>query len=151
MKKYKSKITRYKLVKEPVDINKVKISSSEDAMIYMKDFFGSDIDIHESFFLLLMNRANITTGYVKISQGGTAGTVVDPILVSKYAIESLASSVILAHNHPSGNIKPSENDINLTKKIVQGLKMFDIHVLDHLIIPGNDVEYYFSFADEGLI
>jgi DNA repair protein RadC len=112
----------------------------------MKQFYFDDIELYESFFLLLLNHANQTTGYVKISQGGTAGTVVDPKIIAKYAIDSLSSSVIIAHNHPSGNLKTSEADIAMTKKIQAGLMLFDIKLLDHLIITSSG---FFSMADDG--
>lgn len=95
-----------------------------------------------------MNRSNNTIGYAKISQGGVAGTVVDVKIIAKYAIDTLASSVILAHNHPSGNTQPSRADKDITQKIKDSLKLFDISVLDHIILTEDE---YFSFADEGLI
>ena len=144
MKLYKSTISKVSLVKEPTNIKKAKIKTSHDAYSYIKDFYGSDIEIYESFYLLLMNRANITTGYVKISQAGTAGTVVDVKIVCKYAVESLAAAVILAHNHPSGNLEPSDADRRITAKIKEALNMFDIKVLDHLILSS---EWYNSMAD----
>lgn len=101
-------------------------------------------------FLLLLNNSNNTLGYVKISQGGITGTVVDIRIIAKYAIESLATAVILCHNHPSGNLKPSEADKILTTKVYKGLELLDIKVLDHIILVP-DSEEYFSFADEGLM
>lgn len=98
-------------------------------------------------FILLLNRANNTIGYAKISQGGVAGTVVDPKIIAKYAVEALASGVIICHNHPSGNLKPSLTDDDLTNRIKQGMKFLDIPLLDHLII--NDMGGYYSYADEG--
>ena len=94
----------------------------------------------------MLNQANKTIGYAKISQGGIAGTVVDVRIIAKYAVESLAVSVILAHNHPSGNLKPSEADLIITKKIKEGLKILDIKVFDHIILSADN---YYSFEDEG--
>ena len=128
--------------------NCTKITSSSTAAECIRQFYGSDINLFESFFLLLLNRANKTIGYVKISQGGVCGTVVDPKIVAKYAIDSLASSVILSHNHPSGELRPSAADQDITLKIVGGLKLFDIQVLDHLILSD---ESFFSFKDEGYL
>lgn len=142
------KATIYSLKKTESEFEKVKISSSYDSVKYLRQFYLDDICIYESFFLMMLNRANQVIGYVKISQGGITGTVVDPILVAKYAIDSLAKCVILCHNHPSGNLNPSDADINLTAKIKQGLKLFDITVLDHIIITENS---YYSFADEGIL
>lgn len=125
-----------------------KISCSKDGYGFIKQFYGDDIEIFESFFLLCLNNSNKTTGYAKISQGGITGTVVDVRLVAKYAIENLATSVIIAHNHPSGKLTPSQADIQITSKIKEGLKLLDVAVVDHLILTGNG---YYSFADEGII
>ena len=96
----------------------------------------------------MLNQANDTIGYAKISQGGVSGTVVDAKIVAKYAVDSMATSVILAHNHPSGNLKPSDRDKQLTKKIKNGLELLDINVTDHIILSSDD---FLSFANEGLI
>ena len=85
---------------------------------------------------------------VKISQGGVAGTVADTKLIFKSAIEKLASSIIISHNHPSGNLKPSQADIQLTKNLKQAGTLMEIFVLDHIIIADNA---YYSFADEGIL
>lgn len=98
--------------------------------------------------VLLLDRANQIIGKKNISEGGMSGTVADPKKIFKIALDNNASSIILAHNHPSNNLKPSTNDIELTKKIINAGKVLEISVLDHLII-GNDK--YFSFADESLI
>ena len=148
MKKYKSNCENLKIVATKSDFPKVKISQSRDAYEFIKNFYETDIEIYESFYLLLLNRANTTTGYVKISQGGTAGTVADVKIIAKYAVDSLSSAVILAHNHPSGNLKPSEADIQLTKKVREALRLFDIDVLDHIILTSENG--YYSFADEGI-
>jgi DNA repair protein RadC len=128
---------RYELRKLQSDFPAVTIKSSEDACDFIKKFYSDDIEIFESFFILLLNRANTTIGYAKISQGGLTGTVVDIRIVAKYAVDSLATSVILAHNHPSGNLKPSPEDIRLTAKIKEGLKFLDIEVHDHLILTAS--------------
>jgi DNA repair protein RadC len=148
MKKYNSNMSEFKLKVEKTYFKKVKITQSSDAYNVIKQFYNDDIEIYESFFLLLLNRANNTTGYVKISQGGTIGTVVDVKLIAKYAVDSLSCAVILAHNHPSGNKQPSQNDRNMTKKVKEALKLFEIQVLDHIILTS---ESYFSFGDEGII
>lgn len=103
---------------------------------------------HEEFHILLLNRANVVVRRLTISKGGISGTVVDARLIFKPALELLASSVILCHNHPSGKIKPSEADISLTKKLKQAGKMMDVNILDHLIIGHRQ---YYSFADEGIL
>jgi len=137
-----------KAKKTPSNFEKVKIISSNDAFKVIKQFYFDDIDIFESFFILCLNRNNQTIAYAKISQGGVAGTVVDIKLIAKYAIDCLASGVILAHNHPSGDLKPSNEDLAITKRIKEGLKILDIQVLDHLILTSQG---YLSFGDEGIL
>lgn len=122
-----------------------KITSSRDADTILRPLLA-DLP-HEEFWILFLNRGNFVMCKKKISQGGTAGTVVDPKLIFKSALDEGAASMILCHNHPSGNTKPSENDIKLTKNLVEAGKTLEIAVLDHVII-GND---YFSFADEGMM
>jgi DNA repair protein RadC len=125
---------------------KPKITASKD--VY--DILKSDLmDIpHEEFWMIVLNRANRMIRKVQISQGGVAGTVADPKIIFKIALEALASGIILAHNHPSGNLTASQADLDLTKKLSAAGKLLEIQVLDHLIIGG---QKYFSFADEGLI
>ena len=137
-----------KAKKTPSNFEKVKIISSNDAFQIIKQFYFDDIDIFESFFILCLNRNNQTIAYAKISQGGVAGTVVDIKIIAKYAIDCLASGVILAHNHPSGNLKPSNEDLAITKKVKEGLKILDIQVLDHIILTSQG---YLSFGDEGIL
>lgn len=123
-----------------------KITSSKDAFDHL---FPKLSDLpHEEFWMLLLNRANKVIKTESISKGGISGTVVDVRLVCKSAIENNCSGVILSHNHPSGNLRPSQQDIDITKKIKEGLKMFDINLFDHLILGNNT---YFSFADEGIL
>jgi len=123
-----------------------KIISSNDAYQEMQSLLA-DLK-HEQFWILLLNRANQIISKVQISSGGVAGTVVDAKLIFKPALEVLASGIILLHNHPSGNLKPSKQDIDITKKLITGAKNLDINILDHLIISEMG---YLSFKDEGLI
>lgn len=123
-----------------------KITSSKSAYDYLNVFL-SDL-LHEEFHLLLLNRANSPIRLIRLSKGGLSATVIDIKLIAKHAIENHASGIILAHNHPSGNIKPSESDIAITNKIKEALKVFEISTLDHIIIGEND---YFSFADENIL
>jgi DNA repair protein RadC len=125
---------------------KPRITSSKDAYEILK---GNLLDLpHEEFWILLVNRANRVIKKVQISQGGVAGTIADPKIIFKNALEALASGVIIAHNHPSGNLTASQADIDLTKKLKEGGRLLDIQILDHLIIAG---QKYFSFADEGIL
>jgi len=103
---------------------------------------------YEEFWIVILNTANRLLRTVKISEGGVSATVVDQKKIFKNVIDSLGSAIILVHNHPSGNDKPSESDIKITGKIVGAAKLFDIKVLDHLIITSGS---YFSFADNSMI
>ncbi len=125
---------------------KPQVTSSRDAYDYVLPFF--QYLPHEEFYVLLMSRSNQILKHVQISKGGVSGTVVDSKIVFKAAIEELASGIILCHNHPSGNLKPSQSDIDLTNKIQKAGQALDIQVFDHLIITN---ESYYSFADEGLM
>lgn len=126
--------------------DKPKITSSLDAFKLLNKKL-SDLP-HEEFWILLLNRANSVVKMECTSQGGISGTVVDVRLILKPAIETLASGIILCHNHPSGQLKPSEQDVSLTKKIKESTRMMDINLLDHLIIGD---QKYLSFADEGIL
>ena len=147
MKKYKTNTKLFELQKSETDFPNVEITGSPAALEFIKGFYSDDIEVFESFYILLLNRANNTIGYAKISQGG-AGTVVDIKILLNYVVGSLASSVILAHNHPSGNTAPSEADKIITKKIKEACALVDCQVLDHLILTKDS---YFSFGDEGII
>jgi DNA repair protein RadC len=136
------------LKKIQTDFPAVKITNSNTSAKFIRQFYSDDLGIFESFFILLLNRQNQTTGYAKISQGGVAGTVVDVKIIAKYAVDFLASSVILAHNHPSGNLNPSSQDIDATQKVKEALSLLDVQVLDHIILTE---ESYYSFADNALI
>lgn len=103
---------------------------------------------HEEFHVLYLNRAHQLIAAKRLSAGGVAGTIVDVKLIGKYAMEYLASSLVLVHNHPSGNTQPSEEDTILTQKIKQAATFVDCTLIDHVIIAKND---YFSFADEGML
>lgn len=148
MKNYKSKLPVLRLVKEPTDYYSSKVITSHDASIVARNIWNDDIGIYESFYAIYLNCANRTIGVSKISQGGVSGTVVDVRLVLKYGISVLASSIILVHNHPSGNLQPSKTDIDLTKKCVEAAKIMDMCVVDHIILTE---ESHISMADEGLI
>ena len=125
---------------------KPKISGSKDVFEMLRPHL-QDIH-HEEFWVVLVNRANRVIRKSQISQGGVAGTVADPKIIFKIALEELASGIILAHNHPSGNLTASQADIDLTKKLKEAGKLLEIQVLDHLILAG---QKYFSFADEGML
>jgi DNA repair protein RadC len=123
-----------------------KITNSSSAYEILRDIWNDQVELYESFYILLLNRANKVLGYRLISMGGVSGTVVDPKAIFQAALLANASNVILAHNHPSGTLTPSEADERITKKLKAAGELLEIHVLDHLII-GDD--QFFSFADEG--
>lgn len=123
-----------------------KISSSKDVFDLCSANWPVGIDHREAFMVLLLNRANKVLGASVISTGGISGTVADPKLIYQVALKSNATSLILVHNHPSGNIDPSDADIRLTQKLKSAGEMLDLPVLDHVVIAS---ERYYSFADEG--
>lgn len=123
-----------------------RIESSRDAFDVVK--VNLSHLTHEEFWVVYLDRANKVIDKVKISQGGISGTIIDVRIILKQAIEKLASSVILAHNHPSGNLRPSQSDLEITRKTSEASKLVDITVLDHIIVAGDN---YSSLADEGLI
>jgi DNA repair protein RadC len=132
--------------KETNTEEKPKISSSKDAFDLLK---GDLMDLpHEEFWVLLLNRAHRVIKKKRVSEGGVSGTVADPKIIYKMALEELASGVIVAHNHPSGNLTASQSDIDLTKKLKEAGRFLEIQLLDHLITAGSK---YYSFADEGII
>ncbi|WP_285058841.1 RadC family protein [Pedobacter ginsengisoli] len=124
----------------------IKVVTSRDAFEILLPVFA-DLN-HEEFWILMLNRANFVIGRYLISKGGQAGTIADPKIIFKTALEHNAANIILAHNHPSGNPKPSDQDIRITKKMVEAGKMLDLYVLDHLIITN---KLFYSFGDEGMI
>jgi len=132
--------------KESDPIKRAKVTQSSVVFDYMREVMD-DLP-HEEFWVLLLNRGNQILEKVNISKGGVSQTVVDAKIVFKMAIDKLASSIILCHNHPSGNLKPSEADKQLTKKIKEAGIILDLPILDHLIFADNK---YLSFADEGLL
>jgi len=138
-------------------VYKTKVKASERPLVRdSKDIYQiltqvwdeNKIDMLEEFKVLFLNRGNRVIGVYNASSGGITGTVADPRLILAAAIKSLAVCIILAHNHPSGNLKPSRADEELTCKIKEAAKYHDIRVIEHIIVTS---ESYYSFADEGLI
>lgn len=123
-----------------------KVETSYNCSEILRHLWTPTIEHHESFYSLMLNRANQVLGFYKVSEGGLNGTVADPRMIFQAALKCNAASIILAHNHPSGNLRPSESDEKLTKKIKEAGLMLDINVLDHIILTP---ETYYSFADEG--
>jgi len=127
--------------------DRAQIKSSQDAYeIFLASWNRNTIEYFEEFKALFLNRNNKVLGITTITKGSTTGTIVDVKQLLQYALKTNASSIIVAHNHPSGNLDPSEADKAITKKIVAGCEAIDIKLLDHLIIVHEGG--YFSFADE---
>ncbi len=148
IRQYKTNINLLSLKKNKTDIKKAAIKSSKDAADYARQFYFEDLQIFESAFIILLNNSNNTIAYAKISQGGVCSTVVEPAIIAKYAVDTLAKGVILVHNHPSGNLEPSNGDKKITEKIRKTLAIFDCNLHDHIILTEDG---YTSFADEGWI
>lgn len=126
------------------DLNQIR--SSRDANDLILPYF---LDLtHEEFFCIFLNRANKVLKVDQISKGGVSGTVTDVRIIFKNAVLLTASGVIVAHNHPSGNLNPSESDVKITRKIKEAGDILDVQLLDHLIIHNSD---YYSFADNGIL
>jgi DNA repair protein RadC len=126
-----------------------KIACSKDIYeILYQSWDMNKMELQEQFKIIMLNRGNKVLGIFEVSTGGMAGTIADPKLIFGTALKGCASSIILAHNHPSGNLKPSQADINLTRKIKDGGELLDIAILDHLLVTPDG---YYSFADEGLL
>ncbi len=132
--------------KESKEIKMEKLTNSLEAVNIMQPLLG-DL-MHEEFWIIFLNRANGIIGKQQISKGGMSGTVADPRMIFKAALDQKAASIILCHNHPSGNNQPSAADVQLTKNISEGGKVLEITVLDHIIVTQHG---FYSFADEGLI
>ncbi len=128
---------------------RLKVTSSTTAYkIFHDDWDKNSIELYEKFKIMLLNKGNKVLGIVPISRGGIEGVVVDLKLVFGTAMKAGASNIILAHNHPSGNLRPSHPDISITKKLVTAGKILEVQILEHLIITN---EGYYSFADEGML
>ena len=124
---------------------KPTIRTSNDSFEYI---YPEIADLpHEEFYVLYLNKSNKVITHKHISSGGVSGTVADTKIILKHAVELLASSIIAVHNHPSGNLKPSQADIDTTKKLREAAGLFDVLLLDHLIIGDKN---YYSFSDTGM-
>ncbi|MCW3116120.1 MAG: repair protein RadC [Chitinophagaceae bacterium] len=127
-------------------VEKPVVKSSNDIAMFLQSKFKDYR--HEVFAVVFLNRSNKINNFQVLSEGGITGTVADPRIILKKALEEDAVSIILCHNHPSGSLKPSKADEDLTKKIKEAARYFDINVTDHIIVSENG---YYSFADEGIL
>lgn len=151
---YKKTIPNIRLVMDSSSHQAMKITSAKDAAILLTNLYDDSIGIYESVYMITLNQANNTTGFVQVSTGGITGCVVDIRLVAKYAVEMMATGVILCHNHPSGNLSPSHADAALTQKVKAGLDTLDIRLLDHIILSPeakSNPDMFYSFQQEGRI
>lgn len=144
-----NKIAEIKVSYNTRKIPKEKIKSSQDAYeILIKSWNKGTLELYEEFKIILLNNANEVLGIYPLSKGGITGTVVDIRLILSVALKCNAVGIILAHNHPSGTLNPSDSDKTITRKIKNASEFMDIKLLDHLIITKNG---YFSFSDDGII
>lgn len=156
MEKLQSQISLFQVSEIQVSYKPKFKASERPSVAGSKDVYNilfnnwdcNKLELLEQFKVMLLNRANRVLGIFEVSTGGMAGTIADPKLIFSTALKGCASSIILSHNHPSGNLKPSQADLNLTRKIKNAGELLDIAVLDHVIITS---EGYYSFADEGLM
>ena len=131
--------------------DRLSVKCSRDAQkIFFDSWNHNTIEHKETVKMLLLNRANKVLGITTLSEGGISGTVTDVRMIFQYAIKGNASGIILAHNHPSGNINPSESDLKITQKVKEAGNLLDIQLLDHIILTP-EMDLYRSFADEGHI
>ena len=135
----------HKLTCTTNEMQSVKVTGPADAAVFAANFFEDDINIYESCFIILLNRANKIIGWYKVSSGGLDATIIDKRIICKVAIDALSAGVILVHNHPSGEVKPSSADIKMTKEVKDCLKLFDVTLVDHIILSEKK---YYSFTDE---
>lgn len=135
----------YKLTRTTNEMQSIKVTGPADAAVFAANFFEDDINIYESCFIILLNGANKTIGWYKVSSGGLDATIIDKRIICKVAINALSAGIILVHNHPSGEVKPSSADIKMTKEVKDCLKLFDVVLVDHIILSEKK---YYSFTDE---
>jgi DNA repair protein RadC len=141
-----SNIAEIKVSYIPTGRPGTQITCSNDAYMELKNWFSEEtLSLQEQFVVLYLNRANCVLAAYEVSRGGMTGTVADPRLILSAALKLTAVGMVVAHNHPSGNLKPSLADIQLTEKIKEGGKLMDIQLIDHIILSHDD---YYSFADE---
>jgi DNA repair protein RadC len=149
MKALSSNVAEIKVSYIPTGRPGIQITCSKDAYMELKNWFSEDtMALQEQFVVLYLNRANRVLAVYEVSRGGLTGTVADPRLILSTALKLASVGILVAHNHPSGSLKPSMADKQLTEKIKEGGKLLDIQLLDHIILTSDD---YYSFADEGCL
>lgn len=146
MKTYKIPLIKMMYVSDCTQATERIIGSSDTAEMFRQTFAPGEIEMQEYFKVMYLNNSNRIIGIQTVAMGGTDMTAVDARIIFGGALTAKATSIILCHNHPSGNTKPSNQDDNLTRKLYNGAKLLNLHVLDHIIIAKS---CYFSYADEG--
>jgi DNA repair protein RadC len=147
MKIFRSRLREIKATYKTVnDVNNACIQSSKDVANYFRRIFPVELNEREAMIVLYLNNSNTTVGFSTAGIGGITSTAVDVRLILRDALLTGSTSIILCHNHPSQSLKPSQADLNLTKKVKKAGQVMDIKVLDHLILTEDS---YYSFADEG--
>jgi DNA repair protein RadC len=148
MKALSQNVAEISVTYKVTDRHKPTVCTSADAYNELIQWFPEDIiGLQEMFVVAYLNRSNRIVGVYQVSKGGITGTVADPRLILATGLKIAATGMILAHNHPSGSLKPSKQDEDLTRKIKQAALLLDMQVLDHIIV--NPQGHFFSFADEG--
>lgn len=146
----------FSIIKKKSGIKRGKIKNPEDMYKLAYSLYDESIEIYESSYLILLNQSNEIIGTAKLSSGGITFTTIDVRLVAHFAISSMATAVALVHNHPSGNIKPSDADLKITEKVRKSLELLDITLLDHIIVvpkteTESKLELFYSFANSGYL
>lgn len=143
-----SVVEEIKVSYQPTSIPNISIKTSRDAYsVFIKQYDMNTIALQESFFIIYLNQQNMVKGIHRLSVGGISSVLVDIRLILSIALKSASTGIILSHNHPSGSLKPSQQDMNITEKIKSSCKLLDIKLFDHLIISPYDT--YYSMADGG--
>lgn len=142
----KGQVNEVELVYRSVECERDAVRTSVDAVAVLRPYFERQIETRELFYLLMLDRGLRVRSVYHVSSGGVSGTVADPKMIFSAALKCLASVIIVAHNHPSGQLRPSEEDIRLTSKLIKGGQLLDILVYDHVILTKDS---YYSFADNG--
>ncbi len=142
-------LSEIKVSYRPNKPSTISLNNSESIFRMVLDHWNKDtIELQEEMKVVLLNRSNQLLGIYELSKGGITGTIIDVKLLLSVALKCVASNIILVHNHPSGNLRPSKADISITNKIKRAAKQVDLLLLDHLIISK---EWYYSFADNGKV
>lgn len=151
MKTYKSNMPELAIKYKSSGIKKVQIKSSDDAFQVLRDMYDADtLEYNESTIVIFLNQANNTIGWTRHTSGGMSKAIVDVKMIMAEALLCGASSIMFSHNHPSGQLFPSPEDIKQTARLKEACEILDIRFIDHVIVAG-DLSGYYSFADEGRI